>query len=84
MAQLRRDMRSGESIGNDHSLDLLALMQPATAIQRGQPLPLHMGNGNLLKRDLASGAMLTMDAIVEPQDSVLWRLRREQDAMFLQ
>lgn len=82
MAQLRRDLASGETIGNDHSPDLLALMQPATAIQPGRPLPLHMGNGNALNRDLSSGSMLTADAVVAPSASLLWQLRREQDQHF--
>ncbi len=82
VAQLRCDLASGETIGNDHSPDLLALMQPATAIQPGRPLPLHMGNGNALNRDLASGSMLTAAAVIEPSNSLLWQLRREQERHF--
>ncbi len=82
VAQLRCDLARGEMVGNDHSPELLALIQPATAIQLDRPLPLHMGNGNALSRDLASGSMLTTDAVVEPSDSLLWRLRREQDRHF--
>jgi predicted homoserine dehydrogenase-like protein len=41
-----------------------------------------MAAGRTLKRPVAAGATLTMDDLVHPADSVLWRLRAEQDQVF--
>ncbi len=82
VAQLRRSMAAGEQIGNDHSPDLRALMAPARALAPANPLPLHLGNGNLLWKNLAEAALLTGDAVVEPEQSTLWQLRREQERHF--
>ncbi len=82
VAQLQRTMPRGEVIGNDHSPDLLALLQPAIALSPKQPLPLHMGNGNALQHDLPIHAIIGVEHVVEPERSVLWQLRREQDLYF--
>ncbi|HRW06735.1 MAG TPA: hypothetical protein P5121_16640 [Caldilineaceae bacterium] len=82
VAQTQRAMRSGETLGSDHSPDLLALMMPAQAVRPAHRLPLHMGNGNALQHDLQSHEMIGVADVVEPAHSTLWQLRREQDAHF--
>ena len=82
VAEMRRDMRMHERVGNDHSPDLLALMQPAAPVGHANPLPLHMANGNLLRSDVDAGSLLLARHVAEPDDSTLWSLRREQDAHF--
>lgn len=83
VAQVRRAMHTGERIGNDHSRDLLALMQQAGPVSDNNPLPLHMANGNLLQKDVGAGSLIAANNVTEPDGSVLWSLRREQDAYFL-
>ncbi|MCB0124060.1 MAG: hypothetical protein KDE58_17520, partial [Caldilineaceae bacterium] len=82
VAQTQRAMRSGETLGSDHSPDLLALMMPAQAVRPAHRLPLHMGNGNALQHDLQSHELIGVADVVEPAHSILWQLRREQDAHF--
>lgn len=79
-----RAMRSGDMLGNDHAPGMEALMAPAQPVQPGVPLPLHMGNGNPLRRDIAPGTVITAEMVAPPDDSVLWALRREQDQLFLE
>lgn len=82
VAQLRRNMGVGEVVGNDHSPDLMALMQPATSLNERVPLPLHLANGNALQRDLHEGELINCGAVAEPMDSLLWQLRRRQEIHF--
>lgn len=82
VAQTRRELDGDTIIGDDHSPDLLALMQPAQAIRSDHALPLHMANGNRLRHSLTAETTIQTMHVQEPQASVLWRLRREQDARF--
>jgi predicted homoserine dehydrogenase-like protein len=77
------DMPDGERIGNDHSPKLQAIMRPAQAVNAGNPVPLHMANGNSLAVDVPAGTLLTADMLNVPQDSALWALRAEQDRVLL-
>jgi predicted homoserine dehydrogenase-like protein len=78
-----RDLRAGEILGNDHSPDLQAVIRPAAAIAEGGPLPFHLGNGNRLRVDVPAGTLIYADMVEEPQASVLWTLRQQQDESFL-
>lgn len=76
-------LNAGETLGNDHSPQLEALMATAAPVADGNPLPLHMGNGNRLRVDLPAGTIITAEMVEPPPSSALWALRRQQDHHFL-
>ncbi len=47
------------------------------------PLPYYMVFGNTLKMDIPKGTVITADMVEEPSGSILWDLRKKQDAAFL-
>lgn len=77
-----RDLSAGETLGNDHSPDLEALLGPAQPLADDAPLPLHLGNGNRLAVDVPAGTVITGGMVQPPADSALWRLRAEQEQAF--
>jgi len=78
-ARTQRNLAAATVVGNDHSPDLQALLRPASVIGEGQPLPLHMANGNPLHTEVPAATVIQTQMVVEPPASVLWALRREQD-----
>ncbi len=66
--------------GGDQQLN--ALVTPAQSATDGHPVPLYMARGRRLKCDLAAGEVLRVDMLEKPQNSVLWSLRQQQDALF--
>ena len=74
-----RDIRAGEDIVLG---DLQSLMLPAAAIGPMAPLPTQMAYGNAAAVDIPTGTLVTGAMVQEPEDSPLWSLRREQDAIF--
>lgn len=77
-----RDLKAGETLGNDHSPDLHAIIRPASALAAGAPLPLHLGSGHTLRVDVPAGTLLTVEMVDPPSESALWDLRRQQDKTF--
>ena len=82
VAHAAEDLAEGEVLPGDHSPRLKFLMTSATPLGAGAPLPFHLATGNLLTRDVAAGTALTADMVSPQPDSVLWTLRKEQDAHF--
>lgn len=82
LARTTVDMPAGERVGSDHSPKLQAIMRPAQPVRAGNPVPLHMANGNTLSVDVSAGTLLTADMLNVPADSALWALRAEQDRVF--
>ncbi|MCZ6677359.1 MAG: flagellar biosynthesis protein FlgA, partial [Candidatus Poribacteria bacterium] len=82
VAKSTRELKAGDTLGGDHSPDLDAVILPATPIADGNPLPLHLLDGNRLSRDVSAGTLITGEMIAPPSDSRLWALRRQQDAHF--
>jgi predicted homoserine dehydrogenase-like protein len=54
----------------------------AAPVRGANAVPFYMVQGCRVTRNIAAGALLTRDALEPPADSVLWRLRAEQDAKF--
>jgi len=80
---VQRNMKKGEILGGDYTPDLKASILPAEATANGAPIPAHLLNGNKLIKDIQAGTLLTYE-MVEPQsDSILWKLRKQQDELFL-
>lgn len=78
-----RDIRAGETFGNDHDESLEALMVPAVTMNDQHPVPGHLLNGNKAKVDINKGDIITYDKVVRPNNSTLWSLRQLQDETFL-
>ena len=77
-----RDIKKGEVFGNDHSRDTIAKIVPMRPMEPGAWVEAHLITGNRAKMDIPKGAIITCDMVEEPEGSVLWELRRKQDAMF--
>lgn len=82
VAEAVEPFAAGEVVPTDKSLRLRALMRPAQAMQPGAPIPLHVASGCRLRRPVAAGEVIMIDMVEPAEDTLLWRLRREQDAMF--
>ncbi len=85
-ARAQRDLPAGhklEIVGTRHAVpDLEPVLTPAAAVRGDAPLPYYMAVGRTLTRPVPAGSFITADAVETPEESVLWRLRAEQDAMF--
>lgn len=86
VARTRRAFRAGETLalsGNRHAIDGIdPLLVGAAPARPGNPLPYYMLPGVRLKADVPAGATLLAEHVAAPANSVLWRLRTEQDAAF--
>jgi predicted homoserine dehydrogenase-like protein len=70
-------------VGTRHAVPGLEPLLVEAAPARGSsPLPYYMAVGRRLVRPVRAGAFLTTDDVEAPGDSILWRLRSEQDDMF--
>ncbi|MGA1838263.1 SAF domain-containing protein [Herbiconiux sp. 11R-BC] len=78
-----RDIAAGEAFGNDHSPQLTARIVPAAPIASGNPASAHLLTANRAAVDIAAGTLITYDMVERPADSLLWRLREQQDQTFL-
>jgi predicted homoserine dehydrogenase-like protein len=86
VARAARDLPAGHAIqmeGNRHAVPGLdALLLPASPATGASPAPYYLAVGQRLRRPVAAGALITCDDLDIPADSLLWRLRAEQDARF--
>lgn len=78
-----RDFKAGEIFGGDHDPALSARIEPATPIAPGNRASAHLLTGNRAAMDIPKGTAITYDMVVEPENSTIWPLRREQDRVFL-
>ncbi|TBW39015.1 flagellar biosynthesis protein FlgA [Siculibacillus lacustris] len=77
------DIRAGEIFGNDHSPQTTARIVAALPIAPGNAAAAHLLTGNRAAVDIPAGTPITYAMVEEPAGSVLWALRRRQDATFL-
>lgn len=80
-----RDLAPGArfEIGHRHEIDgLTPVMTPALPLGETAPLPYYLLAGATLREAVPAGRALTPATVELPEDSVLLRLRREQDALF--
>lgn len=75
------DLKAGDVMGNDHDPRLLTHMIPATHMADNQPIPTHMLNGKKLICDVPKGTIITYGMIEKPQNSVLFDLRKQLEAL---
>lgn len=85
VAEAARDLEPGEvlTMGARHVIGgLTHRLMPAQAIGPGKPLPYYLADAMTVLRAVKKGAILTCDDVSEREGSILFRLRREQDAVF--
>lgn len=78
-----RDIKAGETFGNDHDLSMEALISPAETMAGNHAVPGHLLTNNQAKVNIQKGDVITYDKVQKPQNSTLWELREMQDNMFL-
>lgn len=77
-----RDIKAGETFGNDHDYSMEAQILPAASMQDDNAIPGHLITGNKAKVDIKKGELITYSMIEKPENSVLWELRQLQDKTF--
>ena len=82
VAKSNRELKAGTILGSDHNSDIDACILSASPIANSNPLPLYLLNGVCLSRDVAAETVITQEMVASPSDSLLWSLRRQQDAHF--
>ena len=82
VAKSNCELKAGTILGGGHSNDIDAAILPASPIAEGNPLPLYLLTDNRLSRDVAAETSITEEMVAPPSDSMLWSLRRQQDAHF--
>ncbi len=86
VARAEQDLPAGhaiEIVGTRHAVPgLEPLLMDAAPTRGSNPLPYYMAVGRKLRRPIAKGEFITVDAVEPPENSILWRLRSEQDAVF--
>ena len=80
IAQATEDKKAGGALDYE---DVQISMRPAGAVDGGAPLSLYMALWTELAVDVPAGKSITKADVVPPKDSLLWRLRSEQDDQFL-
>ncbi|MEN5081656.1 flagellar biosynthesis protein FlgA [Bosea sp. TWI1241] len=84
-ARASRDLEPGETLemGYRHVIGGLdPLLQPARPLGDGEPVPYYLTAGRRVLRRVPKGQILTCADIAIDEDTVLVRLRREQDEFF--
>ncbi len=84
VARARRTLRAGERLtvtdAHHHEVaDLEPLLLDAAPARGANPVPYYLGVGHRLLTDVPAGALVPCQALSLPDDSVLRRLRSEQD-----
>ena len=80
IARVTEDKAAGQTLDYE---DVQVMVRPARAVDGGAPLSLHMALWNELAVDVPAGTLITKAEVVPPEDSALWKLRRQQDDLFL-
>ncbi|HET7410868.1 MAG TPA: flagellar biosynthesis protein FlgA [Paracoccaceae bacterium] len=72
------------ALGWRHAIDSVdALMTPARPLGPDAPVPYYLLPDATARRDIPAGTVITGEMIGPPGGSTLWRLRAEQDRLFL-
>jgi len=82
----RRDMKKGEIVGPEGNSgwnrDFCCTLSPGIELKQDAPIPFFMLEGNRFATDIPKDAVITLNMVEPPEDSVLWALRQKQDAVF--
>jgi len=80
VARTTRSVPAGERVTAEA---LRTEMHTARPVSAGSPLPFRMALGAAATTEIPPDIIVTAGMLEEPDESVLWHLRREQDALFL-
>ncbi len=82
VAKSNCELSAGTILGGGHTNDIDAAILPASPTIGANPLPFYLLTGVRLSKDVATETLITQEMVIPPSDSLLWSLRREQDAYF--
>jgi predicted homoserine dehydrogenase-like protein len=82
VAKSNCDLKAGTILDGGHSSDINAAILPASPTIGDNPLPFYLLTGVRLSRDVAAETLITQEMVIPPSDSLLWSLKRQQDAHF--
>jgi len=81
-----KDLKAGtllKSVGHHHVIEGVdGILLDAFKAQGDNPVPFYLMDNAVLKQDVPAGATITCNMVRFSTDSVLWRLRAEQDRYF--
>ena len=81
----RRAMKKGEIVGprgdSGWNRDFCCSLARGIRLSDVAPIPFYMLEGNRFSQDVPEGAVITAGMVEQPEGSVLWALRREQDEL---
>ncbi|GAC1578501.1 MAG: Gfo/Idh/MocA family oxidoreductase [Candidatus Elarobacter sp.] len=78
----RRAMRAGELIDGEGGYAVYGTCAPARSARDGRLVPMGLAHGLRLKHDVPADHPIGEDDVTFDDASFLWKLRREQDAIF--
>ncbi len=82
VATAKRDLRRDEVLDGVGGFATYGLCENSGIVQRDRLLPMGLANGCRMVRDVPKDKVLTRADVVPPADSLVHRLRQEQDALF--
>jgi predicted homoserine dehydrogenase-like protein len=82
VAAAKTDLRAGTTLDGLGYYMTYGLAENYTTVRSERLLPMGLAEGSVLRRDLARDEVLTYDDVVLPTDTLVHRLRAEQDALF--
>ena len=78
----RRTMRAGDVIDGEGGYAVYGTCVPAARARAKRLVPMGLAHGLRLRRDVGADHPIGEDDVVFDDGSFLWKLRREQDALF--
>ena len=82
----KKDLKAGTTLkseGHHHVIDgVEGILLDAFKAEGDNPVPFYLMDNAVLKQDVTAGTTITCNMVRISTDSVLWRLRAEQDRYF--
>ncbi len=82
VATAKRDLRPGEAVDGVGGFATYGLCENSATVRREGLLPMGLANGCRMAREVPKDQVLTYADVTLPADSLVHRLRQEQDALF--
>lgn len=82
VAIAKKDLRKGETIDGLGGFLTYGVCETAAKTREDRLLPMGLAEGCQLKESVTKDAVLTLDDVILPKDSLTVKLRKEQDAHF--
>jgi predicted homoserine dehydrogenase-like protein len=76
------DLRAGDTLDGLGWYKTYGLCENHDVVRRERLLPMGLAEGCVIQRDIARDELITVDDVVPPGDSLVHRLRSEQDQLF--